>query len=178
MPVSAATMLLYTSGVAENGLRSLLLALVAPLLALVGCDAGVSQLKPGVSSAADVRRALREPTFEWKASDGSLTWEFARGPEGTVTYMVDLGADGILKSIRQVLTDEYFAKVQPGMTRDAVRRLIGKPGQTMPFRNLQEEVWSWKYEHGPGDPWFFNVHFAPDGAVKRTSRQKIENLNP
>ena len=178
MPVSAATTLLYTSGVAENGLRSLVLALFAPLFALVGCDAGVSQLKPGVSSAADVRRALREPTFEWKAPDGSLTWEFARGPEGTVTYMVDLGADGILKAIRQVLTDEYFAKIQPGMARDAVRRLIGRPGQAMPFPNLQEEVWSWKYEAGPGDPWFFNVHFAPDGTVKRTSRQKIENLNP
>jgi hypothetical protein len=56
--------------------------------------------------------------------------------------------------------------------------LIGKPGQTTPFPNLQEEVWSWRYEQSHGNPWFFNVHFSPDGAVKRTSQQKIESLNP
>lgn len=158
----------------RNGFRSLLLALFAPLLALVGCDAGISQLKPGVSTAADVQRVLGTPTFHWKQPDGSTTWEFARGPEGVVTYMVDLGPDNVMRAIRQVLTDAEFAKIQPGLSSDAVRRLVGRPGQTTPFPNLQEVVWSWKYEVGT-EHWHFNVHFAPDGTVKRTSRQKVES---
>jgi outer membrane protein assembly factor BamE (lipoprotein component of BamABCDE complex) len=92
--------------------------------------------------------------------------------------MVDLGPDHVMRAIRQVLTEESFAKIRPGMRQDEVRKLIGKPGQTMPFPNLQEDVWSWRYEQSHGNPWFFNVHFAPDGAVKRTSQQKIESLNP
>jgi hypothetical protein len=161
-----------------NGLRRFFLALIAPFAALVGCDAGISQLKPGVSTATEVRSTLGNPTFEWKAPDGSYTWEFARGPEGMVTYMIDLGPDNVLRAIRQVLTEEYFAQIQPGMTRDAVRKLIGRPGQTMPFSNLQEDVSSWRFEQSHGNPWFFNVHFVPDGTVKRTSQQKIETLNP
>ena len=159
-------------------MRRALLALLAPLAALIGCDVGISQLKPGTSTATEVRSVMGNPTFEWKAPDGSYTWEFARGPEGVVTYMVDIGPDNVLRAIRQVLTQEYFAKIQPEMSRDAVRKLLGRPGQTMPFPNLQEEVWSWKYEQSPGNPWFFNVHFAPGGPVKRTSQQKIESLSP
>jgi hypothetical protein len=159
-------------------MRRFLLSLLAPLAALVGCDTGMSQLKPGVSTATEVRSVMGNPTFEWKEPDGAVVWEFARGPEGVVTYMVEIGPDGVLRAIRQVLTEAYFAKIQPGMSRDAVRRLIGKPGLTMPFPNLQEEVASWRFEQSHGNPWFFNVHYAPDGAVKRTSQQKIENLNP
>ena len=159
-------------------MRRFLVALFAPLAALVGCDAGISQLKPGVSTATEVRSVMGNPTFEWKAPDGSTTWEFARGPEGVVTYMVDLGPDSVMRAIRQVLTEAYFAQIRPGMRQDEIRKLIGRPGQTMPFPNLQEEVWSWRFEQSHGNPWFFNVHFAPDGAVKRTSQQKIESLNP
>lgn len=159
-------------------MRRFFVALLAPLAALVGCDTGMSQLKPGASTATEVRSVMGNPTFEWKAPDGAYVWEFARGPEGVVTYMVDIGPDNVLRAIRQVLTEAYFAKVQPGMSRDAVRQLIGRPGQTMPFPNLQEDVSSWRFEQGPGNPWFFNVHFAPDGTVKRTTQQKVENLNP
>jgi outer membrane protein assembly factor BamE (lipoprotein component of BamABCDE complex) len=159
-------------------MRRFLVALFAPLAALVGCDAGISQLKPGVSTATEVRSVMGNPTFEWKAPDGSTTWEFARGPEGVVTYMVDLGPDDVMRAIRQVLTEDEFAKIRAGMRQDEVRKLIGKPGQTTAFPNLQEEVWSWRFEQSHGNAWFFNVHFTPDGAVKRTSQQRIESLNP
>ena len=157
--------------------HALLLAVLAPALALLGCDLGISQLKPGVSTAADVRKVLGEPTFEWREPDGSYTWEFPRGPVGVVTYMIDMGPDQKLKAIRQVLTEEYFAKIRPGMRQDAVRRLIGRPGETMFFPNLQEDVWTWRYEVGSNDVWFLHVHFGVDGAVKRTARNKFDE-NP
>jgi hypothetical protein len=66
-------------------MRRFFVAILAPLAALLGCDTGMSQLKPGVSTATEVRSVMGNPTFEWKAPDGSYTWEFARGPEGVVT---------------------------------------------------------------------------------------------
>ncbi len=161
----------------RNRFCTFLLAAFAPALALLGCDAGLSQLKPGVSTAADVRKVLGEPAFEWREPDGSYTWEFPRGPTGVVTYMVDLAPDHKLKAVRQVLTDDYFAKIERGMPREAVRKLVGRPGETMFFPNLQEEVWTWRYEIGSNDVWFFHVHFGVDGAVKRTSRNKFDQ-NP
>jgi hypothetical protein len=63
--------------------RAFALAACTPVLALLGCDLGISQLKPGVSTAADVRKVLGEPTFEWREPDGGYTWEFPRGPTGS-----------------------------------------------------------------------------------------------
>jgi hypothetical protein len=152
-------------------LRLLLAALAALLVA--GCDLQMRDLKPGVSTAADVTKAMGKHTFEWKEPDGSVTWEFPRGPAGVVTYMVVLGKDGVLREIRQVLDDATFAKLQPGMTPDEVRKLIGRPAQTMKFANLQEDVWSWKYETGPNELWNFHVHFnLGDGKLKKTSRER------
>jgi hypothetical protein len=152
-------------------LRTLLVLLAAVVLA--ACDLQMIDLKPGVSTAADVTKAMGKHTFEWREPDGSVTWEFPRGPAGVVTYMVAIGKDGVLREIRQVLTDATFAKLQPGMSGDEVRKLVGRPGQTMKFANLREDVWSWKYETGPNELWNFNAHFdLADGKLKRTSRER------
>ena len=153
-------------------LRRLAIVL-APLLALFGCDLAMHDLKPGVSTAAEVKRAMGEPSFEWKEPDGSLTWEFPRGPLGVVTYMVTIRADGVLKEIRQVLTQETFAQIRPGLAKDEVRRLIGRPGETMTFPAKKEEVWSWRYEPGAGETWQFHVHFDLAGKVVTTSANRV-----
>ena len=155
-------------------MRRTLLLMFAWLLALLGCDARMSELKPGVSTATEVRSIMGQPTFEWKEPDGTVTWEFPRGPSGSVTYMVDLRPDGVLKAIRQVLTEAYFAKIQPGLSKDEVRKLIGKPAETMAFPLKKEEVWSWKFEQGSGEKWHYHVHFDLGGKVVTATRNRVE----
>lgn len=154
-------------------IRTLLL-MFAWLLALFGCDLRMVDLKPGLSTATEVKSAMGQPTFEWKAPDGSVTWEFPRGPSGSVTYMVDLRQDGVLKEIRQVLTEAYFAKIQPGLAKDEVRKIIGKPAETMTFPLKGEEVWSWKFEQGSGEKWQYHVHFDLGGRVVTATRNRVE----
>lgn len=146
----------------------------AALLALLGCDLRMLDLEPGVSTAADVQKAMGQPTFEWKDPDGSLTWEFHRGPTGVVTYMVTIGPDGVLKEIRQVLTQAYFAQIRPGMGREEIRRLIGRPAETMTFPLKKEEVWTWRYEPATGERWHFHVHFDLAGRVLTTSSNQVD----
>jgi hypothetical protein len=141
---------------------------------LGGCDAGIERLRPGVSTAQEVRNVLGEPTFEWREGDGSVVWEFAGPRAGYVTYMVTIGADRVMRALRQVLTEEYFAKVQPGMDKAQVRRLLGRPMEIMTFPARSEEVWTW--QHGPVMPGGldeFNVHFDLSGRAVSTSRSKI-----
>lgn len=151
-------------------------AMFSGLLAGVGiyaCDAvSLKELKPGVSTGFEVRERMGQPAMEWDNADGTLTWEFPRGPEGVVTYMIVIGPDNVLREIRQVLTEENFARVEKGLTREQVRRLIGKPARTTTFPLSNEEVWDWKYrgEGRPNTREFFHVHFDPGGKVIRTSR--------
>lgn len=131
-------------------------------------------LTPGVSTLDDVRAQMGKPETERINEDGSRRLEYPRGPQGLKTYMVDIGRDGRLVAITQVLTAENFAKVRIGMSEDEVRRLLGKPGQVAAFRLKKETVWSWKwYEGGVTQEAFFNVHFGPDGRVTTTSRSDV-----
>lgn len=140
---------------------------------LFGCDYGMKDLKPGVSTGYDVRDRMGTPTLEWRNTDGSVTWEFARTPEGKVNYMVSIGPDNILREIRQVLTEENFAKVQRGMTRDEIRHLLGKPAHVTRFDLKRQEVWDWKIQTPfPNAEIYIVVHFDDSGRVVETSRRE------
>lgn len=153
-----------------------LFALLCSLLAAVGlggCDYfALQELKPGISTAMDVRERFGAPGMEWRNPDGSVTWEYSRQPQGTDCYMMTIGPDNILREIEQVLNERNFARIQAGMEGDEVRRLLGAPGSREYFALSRENVWNWRIASQPpeGGPLFFSVHFNTDGRVVRTSR--------
>ncbi len=148
------------------------LAMLGALLALLGCDR-TGELRPGVSTAAEVVEKMGRPAMEWREGADQV-WEYPFTPEGSRNYMLTIGPDGVLKTMEQVLTAENFARVAPGMTRDQVRRLLGKPASTMVLELKREEVWDWKETSPfPGTDLRFNVHFDHDGRVTHTSRNEI-----
>ncbi len=152
--------------------RGLLSAIV--VVALPACDnINLNELKPGRSTAFEVRDRMGPPSMEWKDADGSLTWEYPRTPEGLVNYMIVIGPDNVLREIRQVLSEENFARIQPGMSRDEVRRLLGKPAHENYFSLKKEMVWDWKTKSEPSMDWFFNVHFNDEGRVLKTSSNAV-----
>jgi hypothetical protein len=176
--------------------RLLTVAILGATLALGGCDDrqrefAVQRLKdwfssikpdvlllrglaPGVSTEAEIRDQMGRPETERTFTDGSKRLEYPRGPAGLNTYMVDIGRDGRLVAITQVLTAANFAKIRPGMTADEVRRLLGKPTEIAVFPLKPETVWSWHWlEDGVNRDAFFNAHFGPDGVVYATSRSDV-----
>jgi hypothetical protein len=118
----------------------------AALLVLIlaaGC-ANFSAISPG-DSAPTVEARVGAPGTVWKNADGSEVWEYPLGPSGVQTFMVDIGPDRTVRAVRQVLREEYFSKVAPGMSRDEVRRLLGRPKEVWYFPARDEEVWTWRY---------------------------------
>lgn len=179
-----------------TGFRWVVTAVLGASLALGGCDErqgeyAVQKLKeffnaikpdvlllkgltPGVTTEQQIRDQMGQPETERTFTDGSKRLEYPRGPQGLNTYMVDIGPDGKLVAVTQVLTAENFAKVRPGMTDDEVRRLLGKPGEIAVYPLKPETVWSWKWrEGGVTQEAFFNVHFGPDRTVTTTSRSDV-----
>ncbi|HCZ14124.1 MAG TPA: hypothetical protein DHV85_05905 [Candidatus Accumulibacter sp.] len=139
-------------------------------LMLSACDADkLSKLKPGSTSADEVRKLMGQPSLEWVDAEGTRVWEYPRMPEGIVNYMVVIGPDDVLREVRQVLTEENFARVRPGMSTDEVRYLLGRPAHERYFSLQRETVWDWKTKVEPGMTWYFNVHFNQHGVVSKTS---------
>ena len=142
-----------------------ILAFLCGVLTL-GCDQqgrlveepGLEKLARGVSTEGDVRNAMGKPDTVWEEANGQRVLEYPKGPNGVKTWMFDIGADGKLRDWRQVLNDENFKRITPGMSSDEVRRRLGRPRSSMTFRNRNEEVWDWLYQEG-GTRQLFQVHF-------------------
>jgi outer membrane protein assembly factor BamE (lipoprotein component of BamABCDE complex) len=175
--------------------RKIVIALCVAASALAGCDQQQSEdamnklksffnsvkpdelllkdLKPGITTEAQIRDQMGAPETERAFTDGSKRFEYPRGPAGTTTWFVDLDRNGRFVSATQVLTAENIARVRPGMTMDEVRRLLGKPTTIAEYPLKKERVWSWHWmEGGVTRDADFNAHFGPDGTVVTTSRSE------
>ena len=144
--------------------------------AIAALSAGCANLSP-VSSGMPVQQVqarLGTPGTVWKNPDGSEVWEYPGGPLGRQTYMVTLGSDRSVREVHQVLSGEYFSKVRAGMSRDEVRRLLGRPGEITVFDARGEEVWSWRYQEQ--NFMFFNVLFDRAAGTVRTTLRLEEIL--
>ncbi len=141
---------------------------------LTACEVRMSdpsKLKVGQSTGFDVRDVYGKPSSEWKEPDGSTVWMFVKGPMGYQTFKATVGADNVLKSMEQVLSDPHFAKVQKGMSMIDVERILGKPGEDVTFPLKKERVWTWRYEASPSLKRMFDVHFDTNGQVVDINRR-------
>jgi len=152
----------------KAGSSLLLLVLAA---SLTGC-ANFTAVTSGMP-AQQVQAKLGAPETVRKNSDGSEVWEYPEGPYGRQTYMVTVGSDRTVREVHQVLNDENFSRVRAGMSRDEVRRLLGRPGEIMVFGARDEEVWSWRYQQQ--NAMFFNVLFDRSAGTVRTT-QRLEEI--
>lgn len=127
-------------------LAALSLALAA---LLAGCASyGPRGLPPGTTGAVVIEK-MGPPTARYRGAgpgDPVERLEFARGPYGLHTYMLDFDADDRLVRWEQVLTEANFLKLEPGMTREEVLRRIGHPSDVRFLPRQQHQLWSYRYE--------------------------------
>lgn len=148
---------------------ALLTTLTVSTLSLSGCDfAAQKELQSGVSSKDDVLVKMGKPTMIWEEKDGSSLYEYPRGPEGHVTYMVKINGDGKYMGMENILTEANFNKISVGMTRDDIRRRLGRPTQTSVLELKKEEVWTWKHFRNNNESRLFHVMMDGEGKVVRT----------
>jgi hypothetical protein len=150
----------------------------AALLALASLAAGCanfSAISPG-DSARSVEARVGAPGTVWKNADGSEVWEYPQGFYAVQTFMVAFDPKHAVREVRQVLNEAYFSRIQPGMSREDVRRLIGKPREIWYYPARDEETWTWRYYDINYK--FFNVLFDRSGGTVRTTLRLDEVLLP
>jgi hypothetical protein len=148
-----------------------------------GCDKqgrpieefGLEKLARGISSEGDVRMAMGQPETVWEEDDGTRTLQYPKGPEGVRTWEFTIDKSGKLKDYRQLLTEENFARIKPGTSKDEVRRMLGKPRSVAQYKLKNEEVWDWRYQTAT-EQRLFNVHFdMTSGKVTQTTMSDPKN---
>jgi hypothetical protein len=139
---------------------------------LAGC-ANPRLLVVGQSTEADVHNRMGKPTDTRVDRNGDRLLEFATGPEGFETHLVRIGADGKVKEVTQLLTEERFGTIVLGKTTKAeVRSLLGTPSEE---NSLPTGLhWSWRIRRGGVQPGYMVVRFNPDDTVN----DKIIMIDP
>jgi hypothetical protein len=115
---------------------------------LVGCATpGLHSLQVGLPEA-EVAQRWGSPTARYTLPTGTRL-EYATGPAGIETWMVDLDTAGNTLGWGQVLSERNLRTVQGqllSMTRDEVLRTIGRPSHIRSGGRQGGEVWSWRHE--------------------------------
>lgn len=119
---------------------------------------------PG-ESQAEVMRAWGTPTARYALADDGLRLEYATGPYGRTTWMVDLDRSGVVVDARQVLNPAEFLAVQstPELSRGALLMWLGTPGDRHGGGLAGGQVWSWRYP--TNDCLWFRASVGDDGLV-------------
>ena len=146
--------------------RSCVAALAVTAALLAGCAAFAPPPLTVGQTEPQVVGLLGTPTGRYPMADGVTRLEFATGPYGRQTWMVDLGPDGRSRRFEQVLNTRYFADFQqraPGMSIDQLLRELGRPGERQHGGRMGGELWSWRYP--TNDCLWFQVGIGADRKV-------------
>ena len=150
-------------------MRALLIALI---FLAAGCAGPESFVGRG---EADLRVAMGPPLAEFRNPDGSRTLAYSYGQFSGQTYLAEVDGAGSVRGVRQVLVEENFARIQPGMTRDEVLRLIGPPVDFMAFPRRAEISWEYRFIDTWGYRALFYVNLDERGIVVSKLTRRIEN---
>jgi hypothetical protein len=141
-------------------------AALAVALVVTGC-ATPTQLPTG-ATRSEVIASLGTPQARHALPDGGERLEYSGDGLQQEAWMVDLGADGRVMSVRQVHTLEEFSRIKPGVdTQDTVRRSLGAPWQVARYR--LSGLTAWSYPHMEHNAWYslMTILFDDNGVVQR-----------
>lgn len=124
----------------------LVFALSVAVAALAGCAGYSPKGLPAGASSKQAIEQLGPPTGRYSSEGGGTRLEFARGPYGKHTYMLDFDANDRLIQWEQVLTEQNFLELKIGMSKDEVLRGIGHPSNVQFLSRQQHQLWSYRYE--------------------------------
>ena len=141
------------------------------VLAACAVSACTSYGPAALQQGADVQSvtaSMGPPTAEAALPDGGRRLEYARGPFGKHTYMLDFDAQGRLLRREQVLTEANFNAILSGMDAAEVLARIGHPGERYVVGwHEKQTVWAYRYET-PFCQWF-QVGISAQGKVVDTA---------
>jgi hypothetical protein len=114
---------------------------IALLCVVAGCAARVgTSVRPGMAQA-EVARLGGKPIAEGRLPTGDPYWDYTLQPSGYYTYRVVFGPEGTVREVRNLLTEENFLNLKPGMSESDVAGLLG------PAR-IRETYWLGTYSIG------------------------------
>lgn len=150
------------------------ISILATFLLVACASYGGRGLKPDESRLEDVLRIMGDPAMRWQDPDDSQQLAY---PRGIHTFMVQIGSDGRMQRIENVMHMKTFARIRPGMNKSEVLRILGpsEPSATSYYKTRDELVWEWRYCDEWNEAARFDVLFDSSKEVVRSTMSLTES---
>jgi hypothetical protein len=142
----------------------LFIGCLSSLLFLAACSGYAPPAHLSGLTADQIVAQMGPPETRRQIDGGGTRLEFPRGPYGVHTWFVYLDASGRAVRSEQVLNEQNFLKINPGMSQDEVRRTLGRPGEVEGLARSRGTVWSYRYDN-PFCRWF-QVEISQERTVR------------
>lgn len=150
-------------------------SLVVWVFALTVVLAGCANPLPGLQGSTEsvLVQRLGPPTGRHALEGGGTRLEFATGPYGRDTWMVDLDSQGRVRDWHNALEEPRLHALQQRLARQPLARsdllrTLGRPGERVQGSASSwlagGELWSWRYP--TNDCLWFQATLAADGSVR------------
>jgi hypothetical protein len=120
------------------------LSIVFAVLIASGCASYAPSKDLIGQSRATLVAQMGEPEREYE-QQGLKKLHFPRGPAGSHTYFVYLDNSDRVVNWEQVLTEERFGTIRPGMSRNEVIDILGISKITNGLARHRGYVWHYRY---------------------------------
>jgi outer membrane protein assembly factor BamE (lipoprotein component of BamABCDE complex) len=142
-----------------------LLTVTGILAALAGCAADPQRNISAGMSESEVSSQLGKPVAIGRLPSGEEYWDYSRQPFGYTISRVTFTADGRVREVRNLLTEDNFKNLRVGMTPDEVAAVVG-PSAPSERRVYAGGTKSWVYRYYDlGVTKLLNVIFGADNRV-------------
>jgi hypothetical protein len=128
---------------------------------------------PGSTTQSAVRASLGAPGKTYPAPGGGVIWAYPTGPMGEQTWMARFDDKGTLIKFEQVLDQEHFWGIRPGMDGAQVGAILGPPSSEMRFDRLRQVSWDYRYQDVWGYVSEYSVIFGEEGKVVGTFNRRL-----
>ncbi|MEO6293240.1 MAG: hypothetical protein ABIO88_11540 [Burkholderiaceae bacterium] len=150
-------------------MKKTIFAVAGAVLILMGC-AVVDKVPLGTPRDA-VINTYGTPTQTISLPNGGTRLEYAFQPQGRKVVMVDLDATGRVASVRQVLTEAGFSRIEVGKwTRADVEREFGRPSLITHVGNWQGDIMTYRWRDTVGTDMFYWVYLDGNNIAQRVGQ--------
>jgi len=130
------------SGMGGGGLRWLALALAA---LLAGCSLMPERVPLGATQG-EIESRLGRPTAMHALPEGTRL-QYSRQPAGQQVYNLDLGTDGRLQQVEQVMDAGWLQRVEVDRwTREDALLHLGRPALVERVARWDGDIWTYRFQ--------------------------------
>lgn len=138
--------------------------LLSSLLAFTACSSYAPSSDLAGMTQDQILARMGTPETQRPLEGGAIRLEYPTGPYGHHTWFVDVDATGKVLRAQQVLTEQNFNQIVPGMAQAQVRQRLGRPNSVSTLARSRGVVWNYRFE-GPFCEWF-QVEISAEQTVR------------